>query len=47
LKTWTTIELTDVEPHISVLTLNRPDQRNAISATMADELEACLDSLQE
>jgi enoyl-CoA hydratase/carnithine racemase len=43
---WTTIEVTDVHPHIAVLTMKRPDKRNAINATMADELEDCLTSLQ-
>ncbi|MDL9997464.1 enoyl-CoA hydratase-related protein [Variovorax sp. J22P240] len=47
MKAWTTIEVTDVHPHIAVLTMKRPDQRNAINATMADELEDCLTSLQD
>ena len=46
-RNWTTIKVTEVDPHISVLTMNRPEQRNAISAQMADELEACLISLKE
>lgn len=44
---WMTIKLTEIEPHISVLTINRPEQRNAINAQMADELEACLLSLKD
>ncbi|MEB2519030.1 enoyl-CoA hydratase/isomerase family protein [Pseudomonas sp. YuFO20] len=39
---WTTIKLTEIEPHITVLALNRPEQRNALNAQMAQELEACL-----
>ncbi|MDM0106919.1 enoyl-CoA hydratase-related protein [Variovorax sp. J22R24] len=46
MKAWTTIEVTDVHPHIAVLTMNRPGRRNAINARMADELEDCLTSLQ-
>lgn len=44
---WTTIKVTKVDPHVSVLTMNRPEQRNAINAQMADELEACLIRLKE
>ncbi|AGW95199.1 hypothetical protein N234_34640 [Ralstonia pickettii DTP0602] len=46
-RNWTTIKLTEVDPHISVLAMNRPEQRNAISVEMADELEACLASLKD
>lgn len=44
---WTTIRLTEIDPHISILALNRPEQRNAINAQMTEELEACLLSLKE
>jgi enoyl-CoA hydratase/carnithine racemase len=44
---WTTVSVTDVEPHISVLAMNRPAQRNAIDVTMAGELEASLARLND
>ncbi|SFN51612.1 enoyl-CoA hydratase/isomerase family protein [Variovorax sp. OV329] len=44
---WTTIKVTNPVPHVSVLAMNRPDQRNAINVRMADELEACLTSLND
>lgn len=44
---WTMIKLTEVDPHVHVLAMNRPDQRNAISQAMADEFEACLLGLQD
>ena len=46
-RSWTTLRLTKIDQHISVLTLNRPEQRNAINVAMADELEACLRDLQD
>jgi len=39
---WSTIQLATLDPHIRVLTMCRPDQRNAINAEMARELEDCL-----
>ncbi|MDM0117136.1 enoyl-CoA hydratase-related protein [Variovorax sp. J22R133] len=44
---WSTIQLTKLDPHIRVLTMCRPDQRNAINAEMARELEDCLIHLQD
>ena len=44
---WTTIKVTEIDPCIIVLTMNRPQQRNAINAEMADELDACLVSLND
>jgi enoyl-CoA hydratase/carnithine racemase len=44
---WMTIKLTDADRHVSILTMNRPLQRNAISVEMAGELEACLASLKD
>lgn len=46
-RSWTTIKVTEIDPYVSVLTMNRPEQRNAINAEMADELEACLVSLKD
>jgi enoyl-CoA hydratase len=46
-KVWTTIKVSELEPHISVLTMNRPERRNAINVAMANELEACLVGLKE
>ena len=46
-RSWTTIKVTEVDPNVSVLTMRRPDQRNAINAQMADELEACLIDLKD
>jgi enoyl-CoA hydratase/carnithine racemase len=43
----TTVTVTDVEPHISVLAMSRPAQRNAINATMARELESSLACLKD
>lgn len=42
---FTTIRLTEIDPHVIVLSMNRPEQRNAINVQMAEELEACLFSL--
>ncbi|MDM0085428.1 enoyl-CoA hydratase-related protein [Variovorax sp. J31P179] len=47
MSSWTTVKVTEIDPHVSVLTMNRPEQRNAISAQMADELEACLIGLKD
>lgn len=37
----------DRDPHIAWITLNRPDRLNAISDTMLQELDACLDELRD
>lgn len=44
---FTTIRLTEIDPHVIVLSMNRPEQRNAINVQMAEELEACLFSLKD
>src|SRR4030095_9847705 len=46
-KRWTTIKVTEIDLYVSMLTLSRPAQRNAINVDMADELEACLVSLKD
>ena len=45
--TFETMTLTEPEPGVALLTLNRPDRLNAISRTMIDEFHAVLDLLQE
>ncbi|WP_280156373.1 enoyl-CoA hydratase-related protein [Piscinibacter sp. XHJ-5] len=47
MSSWNTVSVTDLDPHVSVLTMNRPGHRNAINAEMADDLEACLISLKD
>ena len=44
--TFETMTLTEPEPGVALLTLNRPDRLNAISRTMIDEFHAVLDLLQ-
>lgn len=46
-RSWKTIKVTNLDPHVSVLTMNRPEQRNAINVEMAEELEACLIGLKD
>ena len=41
---WTTLEVDDSVHHVRTIRLNRPQQRNAIDATMADELAACFEA---
>jgi len=42
MNTWNTLKVVDDGDHISTITMNRPERRNAISMEMAMELEACL-----
>ena len=39
--------LFDVKDHVALITLNRPDQRNAINQEMASALMACLQQARE
>ena len=44
---WTSIKLTEIDPHISMLSFNRPEKRNASSVAMKMELEECLAELKK
>lgn len=44
---WNTLELSQDDPHVVALTLNRPAQRNAINRELADELVECLGELRQ
>ena len=35
------------EDHLAIITLNRPEARNAINGEMASTMEACLDEYEE
>jgi methylglutaconyl-CoA hydratase len=39
--------LLDIAGHVATITLNRPDKRNAISATMIAELQTALDAIEK
>ena len=39
--------LLDISRHVATLTLNRPDKRNAISATMLCDLQSALDEIEK
>ena len=44
---WTTLEVSTTAPHVLRICLNRPDQRNAISTVLVEELLECVTRLQQ
>jgi len=45
LRSWKTLKITQSEPFITTISMNRPERRNAISMEMVRELEECFAEL--
>ncbi|GAA3326605.1 hypothetical protein GCM10020331_063190 [Ectobacillus funiculus] len=44
---WQNIRLDYIAPHIATITLNRPQQANALSISLLEELQAALGQVKE